>query len=64
MAAPIVSWYSKDNSNPVTNWQIGTVDAGTISNEFEFLVWNNRGGNSLVSHMTNCVIAVRIVLVD
>lgn len=59
MAAPIVSWYSRDNSKLLTNWNIGTVDAGTISNEFGFLIWNNRTGESMVSTMTDCVVTVR-----
>lgn len=64
MAAPIVSWYSRDNKKPLNNWNIGTVDAGTVSNEFGFLIWNNRGnsvsqGRTPVSTMTDCVITVR-----
>lgn len=64
MSAPIVSWFSRDNSAPLNNWAIGTVDAGTVSNEFGFLIWNNRfdgavQGTSMVSTMTDCVITVR-----
>lgn len=64
MAAPIVSWYSRDNVNSLSNWNIGTVDAGTVSAEFGFLIWNNRydgvsQGITQVSTMTDCVITVR-----
>ena len=59
MAAPIVSWYSSDNSSLLTKWEIGTVDAGTTSDEFEFLIWNNRSGSSNVSIMTDCVITTK-----
>lgn len=64
MAAPIVSWYSRDNSASLTNWNIGTVDAGTVSAEFGFLIWNNRYngstvGTTAVSTMTDCVITVK-----
>ena len=59
MAAPIVSWYSRDNSQNLTNWDIGTVDAGTISNEYGFLIWNNKSGVESTSIMTDCVITVR-----
>jgi hypothetical protein len=64
MAAPIVSWFSRDNSSSLTNWNIGTVDAGTNSAEFGFLIWNNRYNGSTVgttpiSTMTDCVITVK-----
>ncbi len=59
MAAPIISWYMSNNTTQVTNWAIGTVDAGTASSEFHVLVWNNRGGASAVSDMTNCKITTK-----
>lgn len=59
MAAPIVSWYSSNNTQLLTKWEIGTVDAGTTSNEFGFLIWNNRGNNDATSIMTDCVITVK-----
>lgn len=64
MASPIVSWYTRDNKSPLSNWNIGTIDAGTISSEFGFLIWNNRydgasQGTTQTSIMTDCVIAVR-----
>lgn len=59
MAAPIVSWYTADNSSQVTQWDIGTVDAGSISNTFTVLIWNNRGNSTAVSDMTNCSITTK-----
>lgn len=59
MAAPVISWYKADNTAQVTSWDIGTVDAGSVSNDSIFLIWNNRGGASLVSDMTNCAITTK-----
>ena len=59
MPAPIVSWYSADNTSQVTQWDIGTVDAGSVSTEFGVLIWNNRGGDSDVSDMTNTTITTK-----
>jgi len=42
MAQPLVSWWQRDNSAQWTSWDIGVVDAGTVSNDFGFLIWNNR----------------------
>ena len=39
---PILSWTNATGTAPVTTFDMGVVDAGTISNEFEFLLWNNR----------------------
>ncbi|AMM44858.1 hypothetical protein SP15_059 [Bacillus phage SP-15] len=59
MPAPIVSWYTADNTSQVTQWDIGTVDAGSISNTFTVLIWNNRGNATAVSDMTNCSITTK-----
>lgn len=59
MAAPIVSWYEGNNSAEITNWAIGVVDAGSVSTEKQMLIWNNRGGSSAVSNMTNCTITTK-----
>ncbi|WJZ23509.1 hypothetical protein LIS04_81 [Listeria phage LIS04] len=59
MAAPIVSWYVSDNASQLTQWDIGTVDAGSISNSLTVLIWNNRGGSTAVSDMTNCSITTK-----
>lgn len=62
MPSPIVSWYKHDNSAEVLNWDLSVVDAGTISPEYNFLIWNNRGGSSNVSDMTSCTITTKDVL--
>lgn len=59
MAAPIVSWYNALNDTQQTSWDIGTVDAGSLSPDTQFLIWNNRGGTEAVSDMTNCTITTK-----
>lgn len=59
MAAPIVSWYDASNTTQQTSWDIGTVDAGSVSADAQFLIWNNRGGTTDVSDMTNCTITTK-----
>jgi hypothetical protein len=62
MAAPVVSWYNGDNNTQVTQWDIGTVDAGSISQPetgFNVLIWNNRGGATDVSDMTSTTITTK-----
>jgi len=59
MAAPIVSWYNAANDTQQTSWDLGVVDAGSVSADTQFLIWNNRGGGSAVSDMTNCTITTK-----
>lgn len=59
MPAPIVSWWNDDNTVQQTSWDTGVVDAGSVGPDTIFLVWNNRGGSTNVSHMTNCVITTK-----
>jgi hypothetical protein len=59
VAAPVISWYNVSNTDQVTSWDIGTVDAGSVSNDTTFLIWNNRGGTTPVSDMTNCAITTK-----
>lgn len=54
--APIVSWYFPDNETPISQWDIGVIDAGTTSPEQTILIWNNRGGTEDVSDMQECKI--------
>jgi hypothetical protein len=57
MSAPIVSWYNSTNTASVTGWDIGIVDAGgNASASTQFIIWNNRGGATSVSNMTNTTI--------
>ena len=51
MAQPIVEYYSQDGSTKVTNWNIGEIDANTVSPTLHVSVWNNKGGTTDVSHM-------------
>lgn len=59
MAAPVISWYNAGNTAQITSWDIGTVDAGSVSNDTTFLIWNNRGGSEAVSDMLNCAITTK-----
>src|SRR5690606_37420363 len=59
MSAPVVQWQSQNNDEQILNWSIGGVDAGTTSANTTFLIWNNRGGEEVVSDMTNCVITTK-----
>ncbi|MCY8119629.1 hypothetical protein MOC55_13875 [Bacillus spizizenii] len=59
MAAPQVNWRKQDNSGAVSSWNIGTIDAGTPSSDFGVLIWNNFGGTTDLSTMTNCTITTK-----
>lgn len=59
MAAPVISWYKTDNTTQVVTWDLGVVDAGTVSTDTTFLIWNNRSGSSSVSDMTNTTITTK-----
>jgi hypothetical protein len=59
MAAPIVSWWTQDNTAQVLEWNVGTIDAGTISPDFSVLVWNNRAGVDPVSPMESCTLTTK-----
>jgi hypothetical protein len=58
---PLVSWYKQTNldTDQVTNWDIGVVDASQVSIDFTFLIWNNRKGTSNVPDMQNAVIMTK-----
>lgn len=59
MPAPVISWWDEANQTQQTAWQVGTVDAGTISPDRKFLLWNNRGGAAAVSDATNCALTTK-----
>lgn len=59
MAAPQVNWRKADNSGAVASWAIGTIDAGTSSQDFGVLIWNNFGGTTDLSTMTSCTITTK-----
>ncbi|MGG4144845.1 hypothetical protein ABEW34_17150 [Paenibacillus algorifonticola] len=62
MATPIVQWFDITNTQQKTEWQIGVVDAGSVSEVTTFLIWNNKGGSGILSDMTNCTITTKDVL--
>lgn len=51
MAAPIVAFYDSTGTNPVTEWNIGDLDANAESSIFKVTLWNNKGGSTAVSSM-------------
>lgn len=60
MPAPIVSWWKRPNPlTQVVAWNIGVVDAGTVSPDFEVLIFNNKGGAEVVSDMQNCTVTTK-----
>lgn len=59
MAQPEISWFELNNTTPVTQWPIGTVDAGNTSPDKTFLIWNNRGKGVAVSDATDCTITTK-----
>lgn len=62
MANPVVFWYDRSNQNQLTQWPIGTVNAGEYSAQLGVLIWNNRGGATDVSDMTGCTITTKDIL--
>lgn len=63
MPQPIPKWYEVvDNVEQLAlSWNAGTVDAGAYSAEKEFWIWNNKGGGTIVSDMTNVRITTKDV---
>jgi hypothetical protein len=61
MADPIVTWYDEANALNLSEWALGTVDAGGDPSltQKNFLIWNNRGGATGVAKMTNCTITTK-----
>jgi hypothetical protein len=60
---PIPKWYEVVNNveQQALSWNAGTVDAGSYSDEKEFWIWNNKGGGSAVSDMTNVTLTTKDV---
>ncbi|MCM3274318.1 hypothetical protein [Paenibacillus elgii] len=59
MPSPILSWYDITNTTQITQWAIGTWDAGSTSPDTTFLIWNNRGQATAVSDAENCTITTK-----
>lgn len=59
MANPKVTWYDDTNTQLVSQWLIPTTDAGSVSQQKSFLIWNNRGEVTAVADMYNCVITTK-----
>lgn len=57
---PVVSWYNETNNEEIKSWDLGVVDAGYVSEETTFLIWNNRGNLDYpVSKMENCSVTTK-----
>lgn len=61
MAIPRISWYKADNIEQATRFDIGIVDAGSVSPDTTMFIWNNKAGESDVSDMTSCTITTKDV---
>jgi hypothetical protein len=61
VSVPLVSWYKQTNADTdqVSSWDIGVVDASQVSTDFVFLIWNNRKGTTDVPDMQNAVIMTK-----
>lgn len=62
MDRPLVQWFDVTNTQQKSEWQIGVVDAGSVSVATTFLIWNNKGGTVAISDMTFCTITTKDVL--
>lgn len=56
---PIISWWNRDNTQQLTLWDIGVVDAGTESPHLGVLIWNNRGGDEDVANIVEATLTTR-----
>lgn len=60
MAAPVVTWRNITNPTVVaSNWDLGVLDAGTTSAQFEVAIWNNYNQTADVSDMQDCKLWTR-----
>ncbi len=59
LQAPLVSWRKRDNSAEVTKWDLGVVDAGTTSDDYGFLLWNNYQGPDARANMEDVIITTK-----
>ncbi|MFF2157014.1 hypothetical protein ACFVVQ_17130 [Paenibacillus chitinolyticus] len=55
----VVQWFNATNTSQENSWDIGIVDAGDVSKEKTFYIWNNRSGTAAVSDMQNCTITTK-----
>ncbi|MBV6713966.1 hypothetical protein [Paenibacillus chitinolyticus] len=55
----VVQWYDATNTKQENSWDIGIVDAGNVSSDKTFYIWNNRSGTAAVSDMQNCTITTK-----
>ena len=58
MAGPSIALYDTANSNIVSTWNVGTVQAQVPSAELTVNIWNNKAGGTAVSDLRDCYITV------
>lgn len=58
MAGPNITLYNEANSELVSTWTVGTVQAQTPSAELVVNIWNNKAGGSDVSDLKDCSVTV------
>lgn len=59
MAQPVVSFWNANNTAQITSYDVGVVDAGSVTTDTTFLIFNNKGGSTAVSDMTNVTVTTK-----
>lgn len=57
--APKIQWFEANNTDVITKWEIGQIDAGTTSPDKTILIWNNRNGIGDRSQMQDCRLTIK-----
>lgn len=58
MAGPSITLYNSTNTELVSSWNLGTVQAQVPSAELVVNIWNNKGGGTDVSDLKECSLAI------
>lgn len=59
MPQPIVSFWNAGNTAQITSYDVGVIDAGSVSTDTTILIWNNKAGGTAVSDMTNVTVTTK-----
>jgi hypothetical protein len=53
MVAPVITWWNATDTSQYSSYSWGTVDAGSISSDNTFNIWNDKGGSAGSSTATS-----------
>ena len=53
MVAPVIAWWNSTDSSQYSSYSWGTVDAGSVSADNTFNIWNDKGGGAGSSTATS-----------